>query len=177
MPQMLKMAGRVADGVMLSDLPAALARTALDTANSAAAARGRTVPLWSGSFTAWHVYADESAARAEAKRWLLLRGLFRPWVLETFLEPAEVELVMTSQPAFAKAFREGSAEIEGIPAALADKLVDELTLTAALADIDRLVAELHEQQSAGLQSVSLRLYTDPAAGMRTIAERVLPALR
>lgn len=177
MEQMLRMAGRVADGVMLSDLPAALAATALDTCNGMAASCGRAAPLWSGAFTAWHVYADAQAARQEAKRWLLLRGLFRPWVLEEFLQADEVELIMNSQPAFVQAFREGSHRIEGVPDALADKLVDELTLTAAIEDVDRLVEELLQQKSAGLQSISLRLYADPAESMGLIAERVLPALR
>ncbi len=109
MPQMLRMAGRVADGVMLSDLPGALASQAISTARSAAVEQGRNPDdLWFSSFTAWHVYPDEQQARNEAKRWLLLRGLFRPWVLQEFLDQNEIELIMNSQPAFVKAFTEGS---------------------------------------------------------------------
>jgi alkanesulfonate monooxygenase SsuD/methylene tetrahydromethanopterin reductase-like flavin-dependent oxidoreductase (luciferase family) len=171
------MAGRVADGVMLSDLPPQLASTAIATARNAAVDAGRNAAeLHFNSFTAWHVYDDEQQARNEAKRWLLLRGLFRPWVLETFLEPAEIELIMSSQPAFVKAFTEASHVIEGVPAALTDKLVDELTLTAGSSDIEALIAQLQACARAGLSSVSLRLYEQPAASMRLLSDRVLPAL-
>lgn len=178
MEQMLGMAGRVADGVMLSDLPGAIAGKAIATARSAAAAAGRNPEeLWFSSFTAWHVYADEEQARNEAKRWLLLRGLFRPWVLQEFLEQKDIDLVMNSQPAFAQAFVEGSHVVEGISDSLADILVDNLTLTASAEKLDAVVAELLRYKEAGLNSVSLRLYEQPAASMQLLATKVLPALR
>ncbi|MDB4308285.1 LLM class flavin-dependent oxidoreductase [Gammaproteobacteria bacterium] len=177
MAQMLRMSGQVADGVMLSDLPPKLASTAIAAARSAAADAGRNAAeLHFNSFTAWHVYDDEQQARNEAKRWLLLRGLFRPWVLETFLEPAEIKLIMRSQPAFVKAFVEGNHVIAGVSAALTDKLVDELTLTASSSNVEALIAELQASARAGLSSVSLRLYEQPAASMRLLSDRVLPAL-
>jgi len=178
MPQMLRMAGRVADGVMLSDLPGVLARQAISTARSAAAEQGRNPDdLWFSSFTAWHVYPDEQQARNEAKRWLLLRGLFRPWVLQEFLEQSDIALIMNSQPAFVKAFAEGNHVIEGIPDALADVLVDNLTLTATTNTLESLINELANYKEAGLSSISLRLYEQPVASMQLLAKKVLPALR
>lgn len=177
MEQMLRMSGRVAEGIMLSDLPVPLAKSAIDTARAAAMVNDRNPgELWFSTFTAWHVYDDEARARREAKRWLLLRGLFRPWVLQEFLDPKEVELIMVSQPAFLKAFVDGSHDIEGIPDALADKLVDNLTLTASTGNLDRLVEELLAYRDAGLSSVSLRLYADPAESIKLLAEKVLPAV-
>jgi alkanesulfonate monooxygenase SsuD/methylene tetrahydromethanopterin reductase-like flavin-dependent oxidoreductase (luciferase family) len=178
MEQMLRMSGRVADGVMLSDLPPRLAAAALKTASQAAAHNGRDASaLWFSSFTAWHVYPDAEQARREAKRWLLLRGLFRPWVLQEFLEPDECDLVMASQPAFLQAFVEATHEISGIPDALADKLVDHLSLTAGTDNLDTLQAELMRYREAGLSSVSLRLYEEPAASIELLAAKVLPALQ
>lgn len=174
-PQMLRMTGRVADGVMLSDMPPGLAADALAVAHAAAAAHHKG-PLRTSAFAAWHVYADRAAARAEGRRWLLLRGLFRPWVLETFLEPAEVELIMRSQAAFAQAFARGADEIEGIPLALADKLVDELTLVGTPDDTARLRAELQRYQQLGLSSLSLRLYEEPARAMEYLAAEIVPGL-
>lgn len=177
MPQMLRMAGRVAAGVMLSDLPVKLAAAAIQAARDSALANDRAAQdLWFSSFTAWHVYADEQQARNEAKRWLLLRGLFRPWVLQEFLEPREIDLIMSSQPAFVKAFSAGSHRIEGIPDALADKLVDHLTLTGTTDDSGKVIEELLGYKRAGLSSVSLRLYANPQESMRFLAERVLPEL-
>ena len=178
MSQMLRMSGRVADGVMLSDLPPALARQAIGTARAAAAERGRNPgDLWFSCFTAWHVYADEEQARREAKRWLLLRGLFRPWVLQEFLDTDEIATVMANQKSFVKAFTEQSAVIEGVPEAITDKLVAALTLTAARANVDALVDELQAYRDAGLSSISLRLYEQPAQAMTLIAERIQPKLR
>jgi alkanesulfonate monooxygenase SsuD/methylene tetrahydromethanopterin reductase-like flavin-dependent oxidoreductase (luciferase family) len=176
MEQMLRMAGRVADGVMLSDLPPRLAEAALQTAKGSALRDERDEVLWFSTFTALHVYADERQARNEARRWLLLRGLFRPWVLQEFLEPEEVDLVMASQPAFVKAFVDGNHNIEGVPDALADRLVDALTLTSSIDNIDQLADELQAYKAIGLSSVSLRLYEKPAASMHLIAERLLPSL-
>jgi len=175
---MLRMSGRVADGVMLSDLPSALAKQAIATARAAAMERGRNpADLWFSSFTAWHVYTDEEQARREAKRWLLLRGLFRPWVLQEFLDTDEIATVMANQQSFVKAFSEQSAVIEGVPEAITDKLVAALTLTAARANVDALVDELQAYRDAGLSSISLRLYEQPAQAMTLIAERIQPKLR
>ena len=177
MPMMLRMAGRVSNGVMLSDLPVSLAADAMATARASAASAGNDADsFWFSSFTAWHVYDDEQRARNEAKRWLLLRGLFRPWVLEQFLQPHEIELILASEAAFVHAFVNGNHEIEGIPAALTDKLIDELTLTAATDNLGRLVEELQAYKNAGLAAISLRLYGQPAESMRLLAERVLPSL-
>lgn len=178
MEQMLRMAGRFANGVMLSDTPPGLVGQALRTARQSAADNGRNPQeLWFSSFTAWHVYDDESAARNEAKRWMLLRGVFRPWVLETFLGAEETELVMNSQPAFLQAFVSASSSIEGVPDPLVDKLVDHLTLTASRDNVDALIGELQKYRDLGLSSVSLRLYEEPAASIEFLADRVLPALR
>jgi 5,10-methylenetetrahydromethanopterin reductase len=178
MEQMLRMAGQVADGVMLSDLPAGLAAAAVAKARAAATKAGRAADeLWFSSFSAWHVYDDEQQARNEAKRWLLLRGLFRPWVLQQFLDQADIDLVMNNEPAFVRAFVAGSHAIDGIPDALADKLVDELTLTATSNRMHKLVTELQAYAAAGLSAVSLRLYANPAESMRLIATELLPALK
>lgn len=178
MSQMLRMSGRIADGVMLSDLPPALARRAINAARDAAAEQGRDpAELWFSSFTAWHVYADEQQARREAKRWLLLRGLFRPWVLQEFLNADEIATVMAHKASFVKAFSVQSDVIEGVPDAILDKLVARLTLTAACHNVDALFGELQAYRDAGLSSVSLRLYAQPAESMALLAERVLPRLR
>ena len=177
MPQMLQMAGRVADGVMLSDAPPSLAARALTTACEARSANGGDPQaLWSSCFTAWHVYDDLERGRREAARWLLLRGIFRPWVLETFLDPDEVATVMGSQAAFADAFNRGSHQIDGVPDPVIDKLIDNLTLTAARDDPERLVARLQEYRNLGFTSIALRLYEEPAESIALLGDRVLPAL-
>ena len=178
MRQMLGMAGRVANGVMLSDMPPALAVSAMQTARETAAIKGRDPEaLWFSSFTAWHVYANGEDAEKEARRWLLLRGLFRPWVLAEFLEADEIDLIMASQPAFLQAFVAGAHEIEGVPEEVLEKIVANLTLTASSDNLSEVIAELCRYKALGLSSISLRLYADPAASIDLLAEQVLPHLK
>lgn len=178
-PQMLRMAAGVADGIMMSDMPAAAAAGLIDTLDAALADAGKSRGdgFWTSVFTAWHVGADATAMRHEARRWLYLRGIFRPWLLAGFLEPADVERVMASRGAFARAFMAGEHRVEGVPEALLDALVGQLTLCGTPATLDQLVDRLRRLHVAGLASVALRLYADPAGSIRLIGERVLPALR
>jgi hypothetical protein len=127
-------------------------------------------------FTAWHVYPDREQALREGRRWLLLRGIFRPWLLEEFLAPDDVALVMASQAAFARAFAAGSHEVEGVPDRVLDALVENVTVAGSPDNLEPVLAKLRHLKSAGLAGVALRLYADPAASIRLIGEQILPAL-
>jgi alkanesulfonate monooxygenase SsuD/methylene tetrahydromethanopterin reductase-like flavin-dependent oxidoreductase (luciferase family) len=175
--QMLRMAAAVGDGIMMSDVPAGPATDAIATLDGALATAGRGRPqFWTSAFTAWHVYDDEAEARREARRWLFLRGIFRPWLLTDFLESVEVDLVMSSQAAFARGFVAGSDVVEGVPDLVLDKLVDNVTLCATPRTLDKLVGKLRALGAAGLGGVALRLYSQPADSIRLIGERVVPGL-
>ncbi|MDJ0928296.1 MAG: LLM class flavin-dependent oxidoreductase [Gammaproteobacteria bacterium] len=176
--QMLRMAARVADGVMMSDMPVALTADALGRLDAALGTYGKARPAFAtNAFTAWHVYADQREARLEARRWLLLRGIFRPWLLQTFLDAADVALVMASRDAFIDAFRRGSADVVGVPERVLDALVDNVTLCGSLDQLDSKVEKLSAYAAAGLSAISLRLYAQPADSIRLLGERVVPALR
>lgn len=177
-PQMLRMAAGCADGIMMSDMPPAPAASAIATLDAALAGRGRQRPEFGSTvFTAWHVYADRQQARNEARRWLLLRGIFRPWLLAGFLSPDDVALVMASQPAFARAFAAGSHEVDGVPDRILDALVDNVTITGSPDDLEPVVEKLRELKAAGLGGVALRLYADPAASIRLIGTQIVSALQ
>lgn len=175
--QMLRMAAQVGDGIMMSDVPPAPARATLATLDEALQAEGKARPAFTTNvFTAWHFCEEAREARAEARRWLYLRGIFRPWLLAHLLEPAEVEQVMARREAFAAAFFAGSPTVAGVPEPLLDRLVDELTLCATPTTLDAVIARLHEMRAAGLGAVALRLYARPAESIRMIGARVVGAL-
>jgi 5,10-methylenetetrahydromethanopterin reductase len=175
--QMLRMAARAADGIMMSDVPPGPAADVLGTLDAALSAAGKArSSFWTSVFTAWHVYEDAAEARGEARRWLLLRGIFRPWLLAAFLDPEDVQLVMASRPAFARAFVTGSPVVEGVPDAVLDALVDNLTLCATPDTLDKVITRILDLREAGLGGVALRLYARPADSIRLIGERVLAAL-
>lgn len=175
--QMLRMAAGCADGIMMSDMPAAPTAEALRIVDGALVAKERDrTAFWTAGFTAWHVYDDLEVARTEARRWLFLRGIFRPWLLAQFLEATDVELVMASQAAFGRAFAAGSHRVEGVPDSVLDALADHVTLCATPATLEPVIARLRTLKEAGLSSVALRLYADPAASIRLLGRRVVPAL-
>jgi alkanesulfonate monooxygenase SsuD/methylene tetrahydromethanopterin reductase-like flavin-dependent oxidoreductase (luciferase family) len=178
MEQMLRMSGRGSTGVMLSDMPPVLARAAIDQAKASARTHGhKPESLWFGNFMAWHVHPELQIAQAEARRWLLVRGLFRPWVLETFLEPTEVAEVMGHQQAFVDAFVQRHDNIAGVDPAVTEKLVEHLTLTGTPENLDGLISHLQAYRDTGLKAFCLRLYEEPKVAMQHIAERVMPHLR
>jgi len=176
-PQMLRLAGEVADGVMLSDvdlpfLPATLAELARGLARGG---RPRGA-LRVNNLFAWHVKADRAAAYAEARRMLWVRGIWERARLEPCLTPAECDLVEANLGAWQRAYAAGSDDIPGVPRALVDRLAEHMTLVGDPGDLDRLVARLRALRDAGVDEVSLRLYDEPEAAIRLIAGRVVPAL-
>jgi len=177
MDQMLRMAARVADGSMMSDMPVPLAAAAIQSLDRALDHHDRQRPAFrTNAFAAWHVYDDPDRAIREARQWLVLRGIFRPWVLEEFLDEDAVELVMRSADVFWAAFRTGSHLVEGVPDRVLDALVRNLAFVGGISAIDNQINKLKSYEAAGLEAIALRLYADPAASIRAIGERVIPAL-
>jgi alkanesulfonate monooxygenase SsuD/methylene tetrahydromethanopterin reductase-like flavin-dependent oxidoreductase (luciferase family) len=175
---MLRMAGRVADGVMMSDVT--LPRIAESMVELRKGLAARTVqpeyfPV--SNLYAWHVQADPAAARAEARAKLFVRGMLEHWYIAPFLDADECAIVEERFPAFAKAYIAGSAHVDGVADALLDKLVDNLTWTGAPADIDRFIDEMAAFEAAGVTEMAVRLYGQPEESIRLLAERVLPAFR
>lgn len=177
MPQMLRMAARVADGVMMSDMPAGLAAEAVATLDTELGKYGESRPdFQTNAFAAWHVYASREQAFTEARQWLVLRGIFRPWVLREFLDDAGVEVVMGSRSAFWDAFRHGTGDVAGVPEQVLDALVENLTFAGCLGDLEEQIEKLKIYAAAGLSAISLRLYDNPAESIRLLGERVVPQL-
>jgi 5,10-methylenetetrahydromethanopterin reductase len=177
MPQMLRMSARVADGIMMSDMPVPLAAEAIETLDQGLARFGKTRPgFQTNAFAAWHVYADRQKATREARQWLVLRGIFRPEVLRRFLDEPDVERVMSSEEAFWSAFRSQSHVVEGVPDRVLDAMVENLTFTGSPEKPDQIIDKLKRFETAGLSGIALRLYDDPAGSIQLIGERILPAL-
>jgi alkanesulfonate monooxygenase SsuD/methylene tetrahydromethanopterin reductase-like flavin-dependent oxidoreductase (luciferase family) len=177
MPQMLAMSARVASGIMMSDMPVPLATQAISTLDESLEKFGKRRPQFeTNAFAAWHVYPNREQAMREARQWLVLRGIFRPWVLCEFLDQKEVELVMASRAAFWIAFRSQSPIVDGVPDSVLDRMVENLAFVGDLSDIDKKVEKLKAYERAGLNSIALRLYRDPAESIKLLGQRVLPAL-
>jgi alkanesulfonate monooxygenase SsuD/methylene tetrahydromethanopterin reductase-like flavin-dependent oxidoreductase (luciferase family) len=176
-PQMLRMAGRVADGVMMSDVTLPRIAESMSVLQESLAKHGRdsaTYPV--SNLYAWHVKRDKAAARREARAKLFVRGMLERWYISPFLEEGECALVEEKFTSFAQAYIHNSPDIDGVPEMLVDTLVDNLTWTGDESDIDRITAEMLEFKAAGLTELAIRLYADPEDSIRFIAERVMPVL-
>ena len=55
--------------------------------------------------------------------------------------------------------------------------MDGLTLTGASNDLQPVIDELLAFRRAGVTEIGLRLYDDPEAAIRLVADRLLPALQ
>jgi hypothetical protein len=66
--------------------------------------------------------------------------------------------------------------VEGVPDRVLDALVENVTISGSPDDLEPVLAKLRHLKAAGLGGVALRLYADPAASIRLIGERVMPAL-
>ena len=176
-PKMLRMTAAIADGTMMSDVP--LSRMDEVTGyidqglNDAGRNRG---DFRINNFFAWHIKEDRDASMAEARQGLIWRGLLQEWHISTFLDDEECALVEANRPAFLNAFLQRSDRIEGVPESLVDALVENLTFAGDESGIEKAIGHLQAFEEAGLDEVALKVHENPAAAIRMIGERVVPAL-
>jgi 5,10-methylenetetrahydromethanopterin reductase len=176
-PQMLRMAGQVADGVMLSDVPLsrmAEVRGHMQDGRESGARSGDPLPI--ANFFAWHIKEDKVAAIAEARMEMIWRGLLQPWHTEPILGAEDAAFVDQHRDAFLQAFLERTPDIVGVPEHIIQLLVDKLTFTGGPDDIGRVAEELMQFADEGLDAVTLKIHGDAAYAIRLIGEQLVPAL-
>jgi len=172
--QMLKMGGRVADGVMMSDVPLPHIKSAVDYARQGLASRETPIDNFHiSNIWAWHIKADAEKARCEARRELALRGVMKRWYTEPFLDADDADYVDEHRDAFFKAYWRRTHEIEGVREDVIQSLVDGLTITGGLDDLDEKMNELRTFKAAGVNELAFRIHDDPADSIRIIGERVV----
>lgn len=177
-PQMLRMAAQVADNIMVGDPTPQVLTTAIATLDRELAAAGRQrQDLRVSALVSWHVKTNRQRAVAEARQQLALRGMLDPWYLRSFLSEDECSFVDGHREAFFAAYKKNTAVIDGVPDAITDKLVENLTCTGDESDIDRHIERLKQFRGIGLTEVALKLHADQAEAIRLIGERIVPALQ
>ena len=177
-PQMLKMSSRLSDGIMMSDLPALLIKRTVEEVSAHLGAFGRDLDDFRfNNFMAWALYDDKEEAIKEAKQWLGYRGLFRRWVITTFMSDADYDLIEAHKQEIYQMPKLNTHSVPGVPDALLDKLVDRLTLTGHVSEVDQKIEHLLALKAAGLTDVALELRQNPAASIKLIGEQVIPALK
>jgi 5,10-methylenetetrahydromethanopterin reductase len=176
-PQMLALAARSADGVMLSDISLTQLPATLKILHAGLASAGRQpggFPVC--NLLAWYVHADRELAYAEARRKLWVRGLWERARLAPYIDAADCDRVEAALPALAAAYAQGVDPSPAVPRRIMDALAEGLTLVGDHGDIDRLHTRLLAFRDAGITDLALRLYGAPEASIRLVAERIAPCL-
>ena len=175
--QSLRLATRLADGLMTSDFHPSLMKECIAEIDAGLAAHNRTRSDFRiSNFWAWHIKTDAKASRAEARRELVLRGYLGEKYFKPFLEADEVAFMRQKFPSFLQAFLQGHDVIEGVPDDLINKMIDNISFTGGLDAIEPAVAELKDFQAMGLTDIALRVHDDPEDAIRLIGEHVVPHL-
>ncbi len=176
-PQMLSMSAKVADGLMMSDVTLARIDECMAIIDESLKNNGRDRNTFAiSNLFSWHVKPDREEALKEARAKLFVRGMLENWYISTFLNPEESQIVENNFHAFAHAYAHNTDVIEGVPDAIIEKLLNHLTFTGDLSDVDRFVEEMVQFKNAGLDEFAIRLYKNPEQSMEVIAERVMPHL-
>ncbi len=176
MEQMLRMAAKTGDGIFMSDMTPGLVAAALQTAQHTESGSGLPGIQRSNNFFAWHVHDDLEDAKQEARTWLALRALFRTWVTETFLSKDDAAFVVKKMPQFFHALSNGDGVIKDVPDEIIEACIANVTLTSSTDHLDPILARLQDFKDAGLTSIALRLYKNPAKSIKLIGEKIIPAL-
>lgn len=178
-PQMTRMGAGVADGIVFGDLTIHRAAEVMENIHAGFARRVqpaedfRIVNYW-----AWHIKKDRAHSQWEARRSLVWRTQLVPPFhgLDHIVDEADAALVRDHFESFAKAYWTRSGNIEDVPPALVDYLVDTVCSAGDYGDIDREVARFLALKRAGFTDLALKIFDDSRESLQVICERIVPAL-
>jgi len=177
-PQMLRMAAKAADGILMSDLSVSLAQGAIAAVHERMRELGRDPTGFRfNNFMAWYVYEDPVEARHEARRWIGFRAIFREYMMREFMTAQEFEEILKHIPAIYAMAAKDDDSVDGLDDRLLDLCVDRLTLTGSVNELDRIIEHLLEYKAIGVTDICIELKKHQAHGIRLLGERVLPAIR
>ena len=176
-PKMLELAGRIADGTQMSDVTPEKISHHMEHLRAGLAARTTPVEDFRiGNFWAWHIKADREKSMYEARRELVFRGELLPpkYDMEPYVTAEERQLVIDKWQNFAKAFWTRTGKIEDVPESIVNRLIAACSSAGDIGDIDQQIERFRVFEKAGLTELSIRLFDEPMAGLKIVAENVLP---
>jgi alkanesulfonate monooxygenase SsuD/methylene tetrahydromethanopterin reductase-like flavin-dependent oxidoreductase (luciferase family) len=177
-PRMLALAGEKADGVMFSDMPLAMIAPLIERVRGGLASAGRAAaPFVFSNWLVWNVQETRDEALRLARRQLGFRLYYvREVAAAIGLDDDEARLLDARRHEMTRAVFEGATPWAP-PPAVADRIIEHLTLTAARAGVDACVERLLAFERRGLTDVALAPHGDPAAAIRLIGEVVVPQVQ
>jgi len=178
-PMMLRMGGRVADGIQVSDFTVELMPEAMKNIQIGLDKReDKPEDFRVGNFWAWHIKEDLATSMYEARRELIWRGAIAARNKEEIRpfckDEDEVELIVDNFMNIMKAYWTRSGVIDNVSDDLSERLVKGMASTGDLSSIDAELERFDKFVDSGLTELSIRLFDDPMDGLRLIGEHVLP---
>ena len=176
-PKMLEMAGRVADGVQMSDVTPEKIEHHMESLRKGLAERAKPADDFRiGNFWDWHIKSDVEKSMYEARRELVFRGEMLPpkYDMLPYVTEDERAFVIEKWQNFAKAFWTRSGVIEDVPEELVNRLIAACSSAGGLDAIDAQIERFRVFEKAGLTELSIRLFDDPMDGLEILAKHVLP---
>ncbi len=176
--QMIRMSTRKADGIVLSDAVPSFAATAMEMVRETLPSRDTSAGEFrTSNFWAWHVKAGRDAAFREARRELIIRSWLETAHISSFMSEEDCKFIEANKWAFINAYRDRSGDIKDVPERIVNELIEGITSTGDLTELDQHIERLRAFKEAGLDELALRVHDDPAEAIHIIGKEVAPALR
>jgi 5,10-methylenetetrahydromethanopterin reductase len=176
-PQMLRMGGRIADGLQVGDVvPDRVPEIMPDIEAGLAKREYPAEDFRVGNFWAWHIKEDREKSLHEARRKLFSRAeMLPPYIgLDHLLGPDEAQIVKDNFRNMMMADITGSGEIKGMSPDLVQRIVDAVCSAGDLNDLEHELDRFRQMEAAGITDLALRVFDDPFDALKIIRERVIP---
>ena len=173
---MMRMEGRVADGVYIGATPPEVLEEAIDNIQIGKEKRlDCNENILINSFWAWHIKSDKEEAYKESRRELAWRARkLEKSLLQHYFSDDECEEIAAKFESFVDAYFDRSGNIKDIDMEIANKLCRVFTSTGDLSDLGSEIARFKQFEKMGQTHLSLRLHDDPKAALDIIGTEVLP---
>ena len=173
---MMRMEGRVADGVYIGATPPEVLEEAIDNIQIGKEKRlDGNENILINSFWAWHIKSDKEEAYKESRRELAWRARkLEKSLLQHYFSDDECEEIAAKFESFVEAYFDRSGNIKDIDIEIANKLCRVFTSTGDLADLGSEIVRFKQFEKMGQTHLSLRLHDDPKAALDIIGTEVLP---
>ncbi len=176
---MMRMGGRIADGVFVGCTPPEIMAPAMENVNTGLSRRDTLAKDFRvNTFWAWHIKEDRNEAFRESRRELAWRGRkLDPELIVNWLTEEEARFVQDHFDAYVTAYFDRSGIVKGVSDDINDRLMHGMTSTGGLEDLDREIERFKVFQKEGLTEIALRLHADPMDALKIIGEHVVPELK
>jgi alkanesulfonate monooxygenase SsuD/methylene tetrahydromethanopterin reductase-like flavin-dependent oxidoreductase (luciferase family) len=177
-PMMLRMSAKVADGIVIAVLPPEMVKSLIDDSHLQLTKNDRSPGEFHyDNWWPWHVKPSGEAALREARQWISYQGIFRRDVLTQFMNDKEYDIVAAHEADFYRATHTRSDHIEGVPDALVDRIIDNLTSTGSLDELDEKIDFLTQFKHTGLNGLTVRFYgsfEEHMDAIKIVGEHLIP---